>query len=142
MPLITFFLIALTSSLLLSSFLPLPNTNQNLLLLDLFTSVGVNFVEAESANESFKDMDSLRFEVILVVVHPAEKGGNELRKVRAKSSDGKRDDGDLGKTKSGFDNLSVLGGEKDGESREEFGNGLVGNLVCDLVSNALLGSED
>lgn len=143
LPLTTFlFLIVLTSSLLLSSLLPLPNTNQNLLLFDLLTSVGVNFVEAEPTDESFKDMDSFGLKVILVVVHPTEKGGNELRKVRAKRGDGKRDDGDLGETKSGFDNLSVLGGEKDGESRKEFGSGLVRNLVCDIVSNAPLGSED
>lgn len=139
LPLTTFFvLIVLTSSLLLSSLFPLSNTNQNLLLFHPLTSVGVDFIEAEPTDESFKDMDSLGLEVILVVVHPAEKGGNELRKVRAKSGDGKRDDGDLGETKSGFDNFSVFGGEEDGESREEFGSGLVGNLVYILISNALL----
>lgn len=68
--------------------------------------------------------------MVLVVVHPAEQSGDELRQVRLDDGRGQGDGGDFDETESGLDDFAVLGGEEEGGGGYELGDGAGQNVIC------------
>lgn len=78
----------------------------------------VNVVPTEPTQHPLENMPHFRFEVIFVVVRPAEERGNKILEMWAEEVCGEGVNGELDVAQGGFDYLAVGRGQEDEEGRE------------------------
>jgi hypothetical protein len=131
--------ILLGSLLPLASLLPLPNVLQELDTVSLNAlSLLRDILIPELPDEPLEDMADLALEMVLVVVRPAEESRDKSGKVRSNIGGGEGDDDDFDETEGRLDDLSVVGGDEDGEGGDEVVDHRARNGVCGV---GMTGSE-
>ena len=103
----------------LSPVFPLLDVHEHLASLFLARTC-IHVLPTEPADHALEDVAHFCFEVVLVVVRPAEEGGNEVLEVRTQKVGRHGVYCELYETKYGLDDLTVRGRDEDEECGEDF----------------------